>query len=65
MKNETLFYVLISTIVIVGAIMKIQHMMYSNLVFISGMILSISFQSYHIRYLKKKLTNKGNQNSSL
>lgn len=55
MKQEKLIYTLLSIVAIAGAIMKILHYRYGNLVFIAALFAGIVFQNRHIAVLKKRI----------
>jgi hypothetical protein len=55
MKTENLIYGLGSTLVIVGAVMKILHLSYGNQIFLFSLIGMTIFQSWHVIQLKKKV----------
>ena len=55
MKRENLVYGLGSTLVIVGALMKILHISYGNQIFLFSLIGMAIFQSWHVTQLKNKI----------
>jgi hypothetical protein len=56
MKKENVINACLAVIVIVGAVMKINHVEYSNAVLIFGVLITNLFQSWLIRNLRDKIS---------
>jgi hypothetical protein len=56
MKKENVINSCLGVIIIIGAVMKIKHIEYSNSVLIFGLLTTNLFQSWLIRGLRKKVS---------
>ncbi|WP_425391310.1 hypothetical protein [Ekhidna sp.] len=55
MKQENLIYTILTILVIAGAIMKMMHLNYGNLIFSIALYAGIIFQGWLIKTLKKRV----------
>jgi hypothetical protein len=55
MKHEKLIYGITSILVIVGAIMQILHLRFSNPILVFSLVGTSIFQMWHVMLLNKKI----------
>ncbi|MFT5215714.1 MAG: hypothetical protein ACI83H_000831 [Glaciecola sp.] len=55
MKHEKLIYGITSVLVIVGAIMQILHLRFSNPILVFSLVGTSIFQMWHVMLLNKKI----------
>jgi predicted membrane protein len=55
MKKEEISSAIVSIIVILGAILKILHVEYANIIFICGLLALVFLQDWQLSGLKKRI----------
>ncbi|MGK0252890.1 MAG: cytochrome oxidase assembly protein ShyY1 [Mariniflexile sp.] len=55
MKKEGISSAIVSIIVILGAILKILHVEYANIIFVFGLLVLVFLQEWQLSRLKKRV----------